>query len=322
MVLGRAFLFKEPGGPPLRKWAWAQLALVGSFVPWMIMFSAYEGWEPGAREPNLRHLTEQLTEPVVAYAGSLQMLAAYSIAGLLGLLAVRSAEETARGLLHRIRGIRFSRDWRPYALLVWALLPVLILFALTVTVSMKYNVRYTIVAVAGLYLLAARGLARLPGAALPCAALAVLAAGSIAPLKKYYTSRHKADWRSTVAYIEALASPGDIVFVDSTRPDRDKKCSWDYYARRTDLKPSGILLKKLKIKGRDRKMPAHAVTEHRRFWLLRLDAASYKYHVWWLERVGYKAKRYRKFKHLKAYLLERPPGRVNLPTYESVFDTN
>jgi mannosyltransferase len=319
MVLGRTLLFREPGGPPLRKWAWAQLVLVGSFVPWMIMFSVYEGWEPGAREPNLR----QLTEPVVAFAGSVQMLAAYSAAALLGLLAIRPGEGTGRGgPLRRLSRLRFSRDWRPYALLAWALLPVAILFALTVTVSMKYQVRYTIVAVAGLYLLAARGLARLPGAALPFAGVALFAALAIAPLGNYYTLKHKADWRGSVAYIEALADSGDLVFVDCSRPERDKKCSWDYYARRDDLRPEGIPFTRLKIKGKKRKMPAHEVTEHRRFWLLRLDSASYKYHVWWLEKVGYKARRYRKFNHLKAYLLERPPGKVELPTYESVFDTN
>ncbi len=329
MVLGRVFLFRESSGPPLRKWAWAQLALVGSFVPWMIMFSVYEGWEPGARELNVRHLTEQLIEPVVAYAGSLQLLAAYSVAALLGLLVVRPelgsgevAGAAKRGLLRRLKSLRFSRDWRPYALLVWALLPVLILFTLTLAVSMKYQLRYTIVAVAGLYLLTALSIARLHGAAGPFAAVALLAGLSIAPLEECYTSEHKADWRSTVAYIEALADPGDIVFVDSTRPDRDKKCSWDYYSKRTDLKPSGIVLEKLSIKGRPRKMPAHEVTEHRRFWLLRLDAASYRYHMRWLEKAGYQAKRAGKFKCLKAYLLERPPGKVNLPPYESVFDAN
>jgi len=322
IVLLRALLFKEKRGPSLRRWGLAQLGLVACFVPWMIMLSVYEGWEPGAREATVEKLTRQVAEPIVAYAGSLQLLIAYAIAVLAGLLALhpKGGGALPRGFFARFKHLRPARDWRPWSLLVWALLPVVILLLLTVAVSMKYQIRYTIVAVAGLYLLAALGISRLPGVALPLGAVGVFTALSIAPLTEHYRGGEKSDWRGAVAYIEAMADSGEVVYVDCTRPERDKKCSWDYYARRDDLKPAGIPVERLKIKGKTRKMPAPKVTERVRFWLLRLDGASYKRHVWWLESAGYRIKRYRKFKSLKVYLLERPPGKFVLPSYERVFE--
>jgi mannosyltransferase len=91
--------------------------------------------------------------------------------------------------------------------------------------------KYTIAGSLAFVTLAARGLVLLPARLLRAGAMIGIVALTVVPIRAYFTTRHKDDWRDVVARLERAAEPGDLVVF--SRPFG--QAPFDYYARRTDL---------------------------------------------------------------------------------------
>jgi 4-amino-4-deoxy-L-arabinose transferase-like glycosyltransferase len=91
--------------------------------------------------------------------------------------------------------------------------------------------KYTIAASLAFVTLAARGLVLLPARRLCGAALIGIVALTVVPLRAYFTTRHKDDWRDVVAQVERAAEPGDLVVFSQAFGVEP----FHYYAHRTDL---------------------------------------------------------------------------------------
>jgi mannosyltransferase len=91
--------------------------------------------------------------------------------------------------------------------------------------------KYTIAASLAFVTLAARGLVLLPARLLRAGVMVGIAALTVVPLRAYFTTRHKDDWRDVVARVERAAEPGDLIVFSQPFG----QAPFDYYARRTDL---------------------------------------------------------------------------------------
>jgi mannosyltransferase len=104
-------------------------------------------------------------------------------------------------------------------------------FELSRVSSPVFLPKYTIAASPAFVTLAARGLVLLPSRLLRTCVLVGIMALTVAPLRAYFTTRQKDDWRDVVARVERAAEPGDLVVF--SRPFG--QAPFHYYARRTDL---------------------------------------------------------------------------------------
>jgi mannosyltransferase len=91
--------------------------------------------------------------------------------------------------------------------------------------------KYTIAASLAFITLAARGVVLLPVRRLRAGVLIGIVALTLVPLRTYFTTRHKDDWRDVVVHLERAAEPGDLVVFTQAFGSEP----FHYYARRTDL---------------------------------------------------------------------------------------
>ncbi len=308
-LFARYFKTRPRPTPSLKAWGLSQLLIFCSFVFWLIMLTSEKGWDPGTKKARLKYLIE----PIVAYAGSAQLAVVYAVAILLAVLVLapraKSPEEGAPapgiGPLGWIKRIRVTREPGVYFLLFWGWLPVLTLWFLTWTTRMKNEPRYTIVASVAFYMLAGLAISRLRWSWLRLAAIVPFVYLAAAPISDHYRKMVKAKWRDAVMELEARAGKGDVVYVLSTRPKRDKEACFDYYARRKDLKVSGMPFKSYRIDGEKHKMPHKKTLRHQRFWLFRLDNRKYRKSEEWFLANGYEEKQRFKTMAIKFHLFEK-----------------
>jgi len=128
--------------------------------------------------------------------------------------------------------------------------------------------KYTIAASLAFVTLAARGLVLLPVRLLRAGVMIGIVALTVVPLRAYFTTRHKDDWRDVVARVERAAEPGDLVVF--SRPFG--QAPFDYYARRTDLVERPFLDTSEGLTTRSLNAAARmAVAPYDRVWLVLSD---------------------------------------------------
>jgi uncharacterized membrane protein len=124
------------------------------------------------------------------------------------------------------------RTWNFAFLLSWLFVPILTGYVVSLWKPVFID-RYFIICLPPLVLLAAAGISQLRPRWAFVGSLAVLLALSGQSIFKYYSYRHKEDWRGTTAYVVSHASPKDgILFYLG-----HGRFAFDYYIRR--LNPAG-----------------------------------------------------------------------------------
>lgn len=132
-----------------------------------------------------------------------------------------------------------ARRW-PGLLGLWIFCLVALPFVVSLVSAPIFLAKYTIAGSLAFVVLAARGLTLLPVRALGAALAVVIAVLSVPPIREYYATLKKDNWRQAVARIDALARPGDLVIFNQPYG----QVPFDYYARRADLVEEQFLLER------------------------------------------------------------------------------
>lgn len=220
LVVGIDLLWRRRGALETTGcWIAAQSLVFAAFLWWLPVFT----WQVSlvqtrfwiAEPPPFGFLTAFRT-----YAGSPALLRI-----LLGLAAL--------GLWRVSRPRAEASSPRPawLFLLPWLAAPIAIPFALSFVGSPIFLPKYTIAASVPFALLAAAGIAALPGAWLRLAVLTVTVIVSTTSLPRLYDVQTKDGWRQAVPIVERLAGPDDAVVVYPYF----NTLAYDLYRQRTDL---------------------------------------------------------------------------------------
>ncbi|MWG33433.1 glycosyltransferase family 39 protein [Halomarina oriensis] len=156
-------------------------------------------------------------------------------------------------------GIAVVRDRRNRLLLTWAVVPVLVPFVLSYTVTPIFVHRYTIGASLAVALLAGGGLTRLERGHVRYAAVAIVLVGAVASLPAHYGTDQKEQWREATATVEEEAAPGDLVIVSTD----SATLPYDYHATRGDL-----VVVPVPEDATRAAIDEHLDGEHRRVWFV------------------------------------------------------
>lgn len=105
---------------------------------------------------------------------------------------------------------RSTTGWRWAFLLLWALLPIAVSFAVS-QAKPTFQPFYLIVCLPPVVIVVARGLVLLPSPRLRVAAGAVVVALALVELGLWYGTYDKENWRAAERHVEANARPGDAV---------------------------------------------------------------------------------------------------------------
>ena len=119
----------------------------------------------------------------------------------------------------------------------WLLTPILFPFLLSLVSTPIYIARITIAAAPALYLLAARGLERIPGRGKQAALAGLTGVILFLPVRDFYRPPRNEPWREVVQLVEEEAGPGDGVLVS---PPWYRRFCFEHYRTRTDIVTRGI----------------------------------------------------------------------------------
>ena len=197
-----------------RRWIGIDVAIALLYAPWVpTVLSWYKSvnisfWVKAAS-------WDDITAAYWVYAGSAVMLVLFTAAVVLG---IRSTWKHNRQAL--------------LLLCLLAFLPVLVPAAMSVLTHPSFAPRYGIVACVGLFPLVGAGIASLPRL-LRWPSLIAIAAVCIYTNDGPATKIPKTPWRDAIAYLDAVAPPGDIVVNHIKAGSR----LYNYYNTRPDLPP-------------------------------------------------------------------------------------
>lgn len=178
-------------------------------------------WSPDPRAIDLWKTIEN-------YGGSAAAAAILCGLATIALLYSRPVRE--------LEGGRFVQQTR-VLLASWFLTPILLPFLVSLFLTPIYMPRITIAAAPALYLLAGRGVDRLPGKALRVTLTGLLGILLLLPLVGFYRSPRNEPWREVVQLVEKAAEPGDVVLVS---PSWYRSLCFEHYRTRTDITTRGI----------------------------------------------------------------------------------
>jgi 4-amino-4-deoxy-L-arabinose transferase-like glycosyltransferase len=219
-------LSRDLGRRMALRWLLSRLVLGVLVLPWALIFvdqlhkvGAYP-WLP----PVTVHSVYSV---LVHFAGSAWSLGALAVLVVVGLLP-------RRGLPRRLIARQgLSREDRGYLLMWFAFAgPLLLAIGYSVVMSPVLGQKYLIASSVAFLMLGVVGARNLPGRLLPVAALAVVVAASGPQYLHFYRDVTKDQWREATAYVEANASPGDLVLFNA---GYNLQNGYGAYARRTDL---------------------------------------------------------------------------------------
>lgn len=229
-VLVAVTVRREWFGPvDLRRLGAALAAPVVLAIPWFVVFAGHVHAEiEGSDAAKLSWLSAPTLHDVPGtlsgYAGSRWALLVLGIAVLAtGIVLVRAREDKGRAVRDLLD------DRRVVLLLFWLIVPIVVPFVISLTVTPIYLFKYTIPAAIAFYLLVALALDRLGGRAGVVSA-AVVGVVLLGTTLRYYDSPTE-DWRQATAYVAGRAESGDTVIFDSSVG----KTAFDYYWRRSDV---------------------------------------------------------------------------------------
>lgn len=147
------------------------------------------------------------------------------LVGLCGLFVLiglfREQLENARVLgtdseLSRLRaGITIPEEDQPalWLLAVLFVVPLLAAYALSVVADGLLELRYTIPASLGFYLLVARGAGKVKVPPIQLPLVAILVVGLLVPMPAYYVNDQKGQWNEAASYVEGYADEDDLVII-------------------------------------------------------------------------------------------------------------
>lgn len=204
-----ALLLQPRGTVPWKGFILAGVATVLSLVPLAVLAplnQANVGWIP-------RPTVEDLLQAFEGLAGSGTLLLLYLAAALAGLWAAWRRRHFSR--LH-------AYVW------IWLLLPVTIAFGYSLLVKPMFVLRYLIICLPALLLLAAAGLASLQPRALGAGALLVMLAAAIPVLAPAF--KPSPGWRELTNHVVGSATSSDVALVYVGF----HAAPFEYYLRQTD----------------------------------------------------------------------------------------
>lgn len=198
----------------LVRWTLVQgVAIIPALTWFALAVSRYQG---GSGDDDLyRALTPELADIPITF---LNMLMGYMgqlewymlpglIAGTVGLLT---------GAIHLLRASRFSREHFFWLLL--AVLPVVVLFVVSITLTPKYKDRYLFIAMPAAGLLFVWGWRRLSPRLMPAALVVVVMTSLVMSIDVYHSGAYqRTDWDDAADYIQQHAQPTDrLLFSNDT----------------------------------------------------------------------------------------------------------
>ena len=251
----------------------AQALALAAFLPWAVFtMRQYRGlggvfWVP---TPTLYSLVETAYE----YVRSTLLQEVFLLLAVLGCLQLTAGPARAFALRHARQWLE-QKNWTvrlaeleaTWLLCCWLFVPIAMLFLVSRIGPSVYVVRATIVAASAFYLMAARGLMQLKGAA-RLAGAGVIALLLTAELGGYYREVTKEQWNRMVADVSALVEPGDLFIFH----DRSRQAAFDYYFNRPDVRRLGFPARRLAatdvITPGDLQTLDPATAGYRRVWLV------------------------------------------------------
>jgi hypothetical protein len=217
--------------PSLAKWWRGQLCVALTYSPWLLcIFGANPRMSAGD------YSLTRLAMTFLSHFGSTWLVWVFLAAIAIALLSISPTRETdakaCRRLwgLDRLRYLRLSSDNKVWFLLAWWLVPTITLAGLTLALGLKQAPRYTLASSLGLYVLAAKGLARIPFPSLRASAVGAFLILFVSPLTSYYTEAHERPWREVVPLVEAGADRNGLILLDTNHP------AFRHYGTRKDIK--------------------------------------------------------------------------------------
>jgi mannosyltransferase len=221
----------------LARWVGLVVLPVVLTAPWLVVFARHArdevagtsdaklGW---LAAPNLRDLPGALS----GYAGSKPGLAVvFAVGAAAAVIAVRNASTLGRKTALGSTARRLVDDPRVALLVLWLLVPIVVPFFLSLTVTPFYQFKYTIPAALAFYLLVALGISTL-GPRFGAAATALVAAALLVATVRYYSGYHTEQWREATGFLAGHVEKTDVIVFDS---DVGEKNAFAYYWTRRDV---------------------------------------------------------------------------------------
>ena len=274
------------------RWVLAVTCVLVAFLPWLAIFT----WQFSSVQRAFWIPEPQWSSawaPLLAYAGSKPLLWCLAPLATLGAIAMWRARRPN------------SIVARPITIVLpWLLGPIALPFLLSRVSSPIFLEKYTIAASVPFAVLAAEGVALLPFAPVRALVLGGLILLGVTPLRAYYDTIRKDNWRSAVPAIEARAQPDDLlVFYPYFH-----QIPFDFYRRRSDLAERAFPLF-------DPPPPAdgwshvmeRATGQHRRIWLITLQGDATRAVVIDQFRQRFAERLNLQLQHIDAYLFEQAP---------------
>lgn len=274
------------------RWVLAMTCVLVAFLPWLAIFTwqfssvQHAFWIP---EP----AWTSVWAPFRAYAGSKRLLWYLGPLAALGVIAMWRA---------RRAGTVVSR---PIAMVLpWLLAPIVLPFLLSRVSSPIFLEKYTIAASVPFAILAAEGIAFLPLAALRTFVVVGLVILGATPLRVYYDTIRKDNWRAAVPAIEQQARPDDLVLFYPYF----HQIPFDFYHQRSDLveRAFPLFAAPPPADGWPNVM-ARATGAHPRVWLITLAADPTRLAVVDQFRQRFVERSHLTLQHIDAYLFEKTP---------------
>lgn len=229
-MLIRACVLGKKVRPSLLHWIGLQCATALLFMPWVSVLIHHVSTRQSNGAWQARPSLYTLSSTFGVYAGSLPLLILFFAIMLLaaGLWLFKSGSNASQAVR-----FNFSRMEPLYIVLTWLGSYTLVPFILSQIMTSLYHYRYTIVGSIAFYLLMALALRQLQRARfLFPVALGGIVVLSCLGLYNYYTEINKEPWRDAVAYVDAKATPRDLLlFTSGFLLDTN----FNYYSHRDDL---------------------------------------------------------------------------------------
>ncbi len=169
-------------------------------------------------------------EPIVVL-GLLALVGGLCVVALSPLIRRVLGRDPSPGSTVPDGGDEADRGRRSLLLASWILVPTVVPLLVTYTITPMYVHRYTIGASIGLFVLVAAGIERLPRPSARVVAVVLLVALLVYPLPSDYRGDQKEQWRESAQYIEANATDGDVVPLNS----EDLAYPFEYYFDSDDV---------------------------------------------------------------------------------------
>ncbi len=265
--------------PSLSHWIGLQCVTALLFAPWIsvLMHHVISRQSGGAWQA--RPSLHTLSSTFGVYAGSLPLLVLFfGIALLAAMLWFFKWRDSAAA--SQAPYFSFTRMEPLYITLTWLGSFTLVPFILSQVMTSFYHYRYTIVGSIAFYLLMALALRQLQRTRflLPVALAGIVALSGFG-LQHYYTETNKEPWRDAVAYLDAKATPNDLLLFTSGFL---LETNFNYYSKNhaLDKRPFPTLQNLIRLKlGKpynyqdDLRKLGH---EHDRIWLVFSHASRFK----------------------------------------------